>query len=375
MQSQAFFPIFFANCLEHRVNILKAVSWVNNAIKLIDQTKLPEKLEYIYCHNVSEIWDAIKQLKVRGAPAIGIAAGYGVLLSALEHQNEFLDTAKKLIQKDIDYLSTSRPTAVNLFWVLRLFSDLLKDEFSSTGELVQAIQNLALAIHKDDAERCDRIGTYGNQLIPQNTTILTHCNTGALATGGSGTALGVIYRAHQEGKKIKVYADETRPLLQGSRLTAFELQHAGIDVTLVADNMASFLMQQELIDVIIVGADRIASNGDTANKIGTYNLAVNAYYHDIPFYIAAPLTTFDITLSSGVDIPIEERKADELRFYKEMATAPKDVPVYNPAFDITPHELITAIITDRGIIEQPNKEKVVEFYHKNYREPKLKELL
>jgi methylthioribose-1-phosphate isomerase len=357
------------------LKILEAVKWENNSIRLIDQRRLPEELIYIYCDTIPQLWDAIKLLKVRGAPAIGIAAGYGVLLSAISHKDLPSDQFRQAVLKDIAYLKTSRPTAVNLFWVLHLFEELLKREFSDNQEMIHAIQRLAFAIHDDDRQRCEDMAVHGQKIVDDSTTFLTHCNTGALATGGIGTALGVIYKAHQLGKRVSVFADETRPLLQGSRLTAFELKHAGIPVTVIADNMAAYLMQQGEIDLIVVGADRIAGNGDTANKIGTYNLAVNAFYHDIPFYVVAPLTTFDPNIASGAEIPIEERNPDELRVLNHHNTAPEDVSVYNPAFDITPHELITGIITDKGIIFKPDTKKVSSFYQTHFKEPKLKEFI
>ncbi|GAB4168346.1 MAG: S-methyl-5-thioribose-1-phosphate isomerase [Calditrichia bacterium] len=357
------------------MDILEAVRWENNALKLIDQTTLPDQLSTIECTSVSDVWDAIKKLKVRGAPAIGIAAGYGVLLSCLNHIDRPVAEFVEGIRKDIEYLKTSRPTAVNLFYVLDLFESLLDETGSDKDEIIEKIRTLALHIHRDDKERCERIAQYGQEIIPQNATILTHCNTGALATGGIGTALGVIYQAQLSGKNIQVFADETRPLLQGSRLTAYELKHAGIPVRVIADNMAASLMQQEKIDVILVGADRIAANGDTANKIGTYSLAVNAYYHDVPFYIVAPLTTFDISIESGEQIPIEFRADSELIHYRDRLTAPGDVDTYNPAFDVTPHELITGIITDQGIIYKPNRENVYHFVKDKLNVPKDKELL
>jgi len=329
-------------------------------------------LETIELSTVQEVWDAIKKLKVRGAPAIGIAAGYGVLISTIFNfhlqTNEFV----KNIVKDINYLKTSRPTAMNLFLVLDQFLNIIKT-YSSNEDILNQIKNLAKAVHEDDKERCNRIGEFGQEVIPDSATVLTHCNTGTLATGGIGTALGIIYTAVENGKKVKVFVDETRPLLQGSRLTAYELNHAGINATLISDNMAASVMSAKKIDVILVGADRIAANGDTANKIGTYGLAVLAKYHEIPFYIVAPLTTFDINIKSGKDIPIEERESNEVRKVTNNYISPEKINVYNPAFDVTSHELITGIITDQGIINKPDEKKVLEFYTKTYNEPKLKE--
>lgn len=357
------------------MEILRAIEWKNDRIVYIDQTRLPAELTFEEATEISEVWDSLKKLKVRGAPAIGIMAGYGVLLSAIRNRTSSTQRMIDAIKSDIAYLKTSRPTAVNLFWALQLFENLLEEDFRSTDEIIEKIQVLAFAIHEDDRKRCDAIGSVAQELIRDGMTVLTHCNTGALATGGIGTALGIIYRAHELGKKIRVFADETRPLLQGSRLTALELQYAGIDVTVIADNMAAYLMQHDEIDLVLVGADRITANGDTANKIGTYSVAVNAYYHDVPFYVAAPLTTFDLSLEEGSQIPIEQRDPMELRQYQGKWTAPENIPVFNPAFDVTPHELITGIITDKGIIRYPDSERVKTFYHNHFNEPKLKELL
>ncbi len=353
---------------------LRAIHWENESLIIVDQTRLPESLSYIKLNTVEKIWEAVKKLKVRGAPAIGIAAGYGVLVAAMNNRRKSKDDFVTEVKKSVEYLRTSRPTAVNLFKVLELFDGILEEDLPSVEQYIDEIEKTALAVHHDDIERCVRIGKEGSEIIPQSATIITHCNTGALATGGMGTALGVIYTAVNEGKKIRVFADETRPLLQGSRLTAYELQYAGIDVTLIADNMAASLMRNRKIDAVLVGADRIAANGDTANKIGTYGLAVMAEKHGVPFYVVAPLTTFDVELGSGREIPIEERAKDELLRTGECVTAPPDVKVFNPAFDVTPHELISGIITDYGIIYKPDTDKVKQFYEKFYNEPKYKEL-
>ncbi|MCK5077086.1 MAG: S-methyl-5-thioribose-1-phosphate isomerase, partial [Calditrichia bacterium] len=326
--------------------------------------------EEIILPKVIDVWEAIKKLKVRGAPAIGIAAGYGVLISALTNKGFAAKEFREKVLKDIEYLKTSRPTAVNLFLVLEQFERLLSESFKDSGEYLQKIEKLAVAVHKDDEERCRRIGEYGQQVIPKDAVLLTHCNTGTLATGGIGTALGIVYTAVEKGKNIKVYVDETRPLLQGSRLTAYELQYAGINATLISDNMAAAVMANTKIDAILVGADRIAANGDTANKIGTYGLAVLAKHHKIPFYTVAPLTTFDMKIKSGKEIPIEERDPLEVKKIKDNIIAPEEINVYNPAFDVTPHELISGIITDHGIIECPDLKKVNDFYFKFYTEPK-----
>jgi len=357
------------------LDILNPIYWKNNSLHIIDQTLLPSRLETISLSSVREVWTAIQRLQVRGAPAIGIAAGYGVVLSSLMHKNQPVITFKEKIVEDIDYLRTARPTAVNLFQVLDQFDNLITNSDETVPEICLAIEQLALAIHADDKDRCRQIGRHGQEVIPGSATVLTHCNTGALATGGIGTALGIIYTAKEQGKTLQVFVDETRPLLQGSRLTAFELEHAGIPATLISDNMAAMVMATHKIDAILVGADRIAANGDTANKIGTYGLAVLAHHHHIPFYIVAPLTTFDLTLENGQQIPIEQRAAEEVKIISGNYISPENTSVFNPAFDITPHHLITAVITDQGIIFDPDKHKIQDFYSNKYSEPKLKESL
>lgn len=334
---------------------VEAIQWKDRSVILIDQTLLPEKLTFLTITDYQVLGTAIKRLQVRGAPAIGIAAAYGIVLGIQHLKNstpksEFFDTLNRVATE----LKQTRPTAVNLFWAIDkmlAIADAHKAESIEfiTDQLLAAAQ----AIHDWDRDNCRRIGEHGARLLKDGMTALTHCNAGALATGGIGTALGVFYTAAEAGKQIKVFADETRPLLQGARLTTWELMQAGIDVTLICDNMAAFSMQQHKIDIIIVGADRIAANGDTANKIGTYNLAVLAEKHQIPFYIAAPMSTFDFQIESGRQIPVEERAADEISMGFDKRTAPVGVQVYNPAFDITPHELIRGFITEKGILNPP----------------------
>ncbi|MBI1373463.1 MAG: S-methyl-5-thioribose-1-phosphate isomerase [Phycisphaera sp.] len=321
------------------------IEWVGDAasghLRLIDQTKLPGALEYLDCQDVGSVWHAIKRLSVRGAPAIGVSAAYGCVIGA--QAGTFGESA--------DYLATSRPTAVNLFWAI--------DRMKGLGTADPArLLDEAKAIHAEDAAMCDAIGRNAMRLIKEGGGVLTHCNAGALATAGIGTATAPMYTAHDAGRKFRVYADETRPLLQGARLTAWELQQAGIDVTLICDNMAASVMREGKIDVVITGADRIARNGDAANKIGTYNLAVLARHHGIPFYIAAPTSTFDLACPSGADIPIEQREPAEVQTAMGHPLAPADVKVYNPAFDVTPAELITAIITEKGVIEPVTEDAV-----------------
>ncbi|MCL2766910.1 MAG: S-methyl-5-thioribose-1-phosphate isomerase [Peptococcaceae bacterium] len=320
-------------------------------LELLDQTALPLFVTYIKCYDHNSVGDAIKRLAVRGAPAIGAAAAYGLALGAKRldctDKNQFMLKVGRIAEE----LAATRPTAVNLQWALSRMTDTLL----SSGETApSAIKSLLLAeahkIYQQDIDANRLIGHYGQKLIPQDARILTHCNAGALATAGYGTALGVVTAAWEAGKNISVYADETRPLLQGARLTTWEMLQLGIPVTLITDNMAGYLMAQKKVDLVIVGADRITANGDTANKIGTYGLAVMAHYHHLPFYVAAPMSTIDTSLSTGKEIPIEERGQSEVTFLAGQQIAPEGVNVWNPAFDVTPHELVTAIVTEKGIL-------------------------
>jgi len=334
---------------------IRTIEWKNNKIKLIDQTKLPGELEYSYIDNLGDLWKAIKVLQVRGAPALGAAAALGVYLGVKDSKAKTFKDFIKELDRITRYIASARPTARNLFWALeRVTSIAVKNKGKPLSKIKHLIFNEAQKIIEEDRAACRKIGLFGTSLIKKNDTILTVCNAGILATIDYGTALGVIYKAHEQKKKIKVYACETRPLLQGARLTAWELKNKGIDVTLICDNMAATLMAQGKINKIIVGADRIAANGDTANKIGTYSLAVLAQYHKIPFFVAAPASTFDLNIKTGKDIPIEQRRAEEVTalFFKKPIAA-KGIKVYNPAFDVTPHELISAIITEKGIIRAP----------------------
>lgn len=333
---------------------VETITWENETLTIIDQTQLPNRFVKKQLKTVEQVWDAIKKLEVRGAPAIGVAAGLGVFVGIQDFTGEDRDLFEKKVYAVADYLASSRPTAVNLFWALNRMKNVLKEHNGiPVSVLKQKLREEALRIMDEDKTTCREIGRFGNELIGDPCTILTHCNAGGLATVDYGTALGVIYAAHESGKKVKVYADETRPLLQGARLTAWELLHSGIDVTLICDNTAAKVMSEGKIDVAIVGADRIASNGDTANKIGTYMVALAAKAHNIPFYVAAPSSTFDLSLSSGTDIPIEERDPLEVVNGFGAQTAPSGVKVYSPAFDVTPAELISAIITEKGIIRPP----------------------
>lgn len=332
----------------------QTIDWVDGSVRLIDQTLLPNELKQIYCDNAACVWEAIKSLRVRGAPAIGIAGALGTVLGIWNSKTKtYADFAVEL-QEVTDYLASSRPTAVNLFWALdRMLVTAERHKHLEINALKQRLLDEALDIIEEDRAMCRAIGEHGLDLIQNNDTILTHCNAGGLATADYGTALAVMFKAHESGKNIRVYADETRPLLQGSRLTTWELMQAGIDVTLICDNMAAQVMKEGKIQCVIVGADRIAANGDAANKIGTYGVAILAEAHGIPFYVAVPTSTLDFSLDSGAQIPIEQRRAEEITEGFGKKTAPDGVKVYSPAFDVTPARLITAIITDKGIARPP----------------------
>ena len=338
---------------------IPTIEWADGRIHLIDQTLLPNEFNQIYCDDVESVWEAIKSLRVRGAPAIGIAGALGAVLGIWKSKaTNYSDFAAEL-KKVTDYLATSRPTAVNLFWALeRIKQTAEKHQDLEIAELKGVLLDEAQDIIEEDRARCRAIGQHGLDLIRNGDTILTHCNAGGLATSDYGTALAVMFSAHESGKNISVYADETRPLLQGARLTAWELMQAGIDVTLICDNMAAQVMKEGKIQSVIVGADRIAANGDTANKIGTYNVAILAKAHDIPFYVAAPTSTLDLSLETGDLIPIEQRAAEEVTEGFGNRTAPEGVKVYSPAFDVTPAYLVTAIITEKGIAHPPFEESL-----------------
>ncbi len=340
---------------------IETIRFENNSLILLDQRKLPVDLEYFYCKTSEEVAFAISDMVVRGAPAIGAAAAYGVLIAANELKHLPKDQYFIELLNACALIRSARPTAVNLMWAVdRMKSVIMLDQEMDLAKQIENLREEACAIHNEDILTCQTMAQYGGELIHSGDTILTHCNTGALATAGMGTALGVIVRAHNDGKKIMVYADETRPRLQGARLTAWELMNAGIQSKLIADSVAATLIRDGKIDKILVGADRIAANGDTANKIGTFMLSVLAKVYNVPFYIVAPTTTIDFDIKRGQDIEIEERSSKELTHIGGVQIAPDKVDVYNPAFDVTPHENITGIITERGILYPPFHEAIMK---------------
>ena len=328
---------------------MDAIRWEGKTLYLLDQTKLPVEEIWLPYTDYRPVADAIRTMVVRGTPAIGVTAAYAYCLAALA--GEDLKQAKAV-------LAASRPTAVNLFWAL----DRMERKAGDCGGHPETLIAEAVAIHQEDVAMCKAMGLYGASVVPDHAHILTHCNAGALATGGYGTALGVIRAAHEQGKVDMVYADETRPLLQGARLTAYELVTDHIPATLIADNMAASLMAKGKIDMVVVGCDRMAANGDFANKIGTYSVAVNAHHHGVPFYVALPCSTIDLTIPDGSGIPIEERDKNEVRTLYGVQTAPATVEVYNPAFDVTPHSLVTGIITEKGVIYPPFQENLKRLF-------------
>ena len=339
------------------VATVETVGWVGEArgghVRLIDQTLLPVAFEQIDCRDVPSVWEAIKMLRVRGAPAIGIAAAFGAVIGARDGGLGSIEAVIRSLHDATAHLRTSRPTAVNLFWALDRMERRAEAEAPTAGDAESLLDHLldeAHAIALEDRETCRAIGRIGAELLTEGQGVLTHCNAGGLATADYGTALAVVFAASEQGKGVHVFADETRPLLQGARLTAWELQRRGIPVTLICDNMAAQVMKEGRVQAVVVGADRIAANGDTANKIGTYAVALAAKAHDVPFYVAAPSSTFDLSLDDGSGIPIEQRDPREITHGFGHATAPDGIDVYNPAFDVTPAHLIAGIITERGLI-------------------------
>ena len=336
---------------------VEPVKWMDGRLVIIDQTLLPEEYKEIPLDTVEAVWEAIKMLRVRGAPAIGVCAAFGVLVGVREKQPSDAPGVVQAVDETAEYLATSRPTAVNLFWALDRMRGVANNALDKEA-LLARLEGEAVEICEEDKRRCRAIGDHGAPLIENGDGVLTHCNAGALATAAYGTALSVMFSAHEAGRAFHVYADETRPLLQGARLTAWELMRAGIDVTLICDNTAGQVMREGKVQLVIVGADRIAANGDVANKVGTYSVAVLARAHEIPFYVAAPYSTFDRSLATGDQIPIEQRDPAEVTRGFGRQTAPDGVRVYSPAFDVTPAHLISGIITEKGLLRPPFEQAI-----------------
>ncbi len=345
-----------------RIDPVQTIRWSGDAatgsLRLIDQTRLPTDYLEIECRDVESVWEAIKMLRVRGAPAIGVAAAYGAVIGARSRGIQDVDAVRRSLNAATKHLRTSRPTAVNLFWALDRIDAAASDWHGGGPDLLDRLLVEAGAIEQEDRAMCREIGRHGAALLAEGQGVLTHCNAGGLATADYGTALAVIFAAHEQGIAVRVFADETRPLLQGARLTAWELQRRGIPVTLICDNMAAQVMKEGKVHLVVVGADRIAANGDTANKIGTYSVALLARAHDIPFYVAAPSSTFDLATPDGTAIPIEQRDPREITHGFGRQTAPDGIDVYNPAFDVTPAELIAGIITEKGVIRPVNAQTI-----------------
>jgi methylthioribose-1-phosphate isomerase len=336
----------------------KTIEWKGDRVRILDQRRLPLEIRYLDCQDASSVAQAIRTMAIRGAPAIGVAAAMGIALAVKKERSRRPDTFHRAIEEVCDEMKKTRPTAVNLFWAVDRMKRFVDHVHAVGVEKVKTeLIKEALRIYEEDIEVNQKIGGFGKRVIKNGDGILTHCNAGALATAGYGTALGVIYAAWDEGKKFHIFVDETRPLLQGCRLTAWELIQEKIPTTVITDHMAGVLMMKGKINLVLVGADRIARNGDTANKIGTYSLAVLSKWHGIPFYVAAPTSTIDLKLNSGLDIPIEERDRREVTHFQGRPITPKGVEAFNPAFDVTPHSLIHAIITEKGMIRKP--------FHKN----------
>ncbi|MBN3765734.1 S-methyl-5-thioribose-1-phosphate isomerase [Burkholderia sp. Ac-20365] len=339
------------------------LAWEHDSLRIIDQTRLPRETAIETLSTAFEVWRAIHELRVRGAPAIGVAAAYGLCVAMQPSCDLPVEAFRAALIEQAAYLDSARPTAVNLNWSLkRMLRAAGTSAATDSASLYRALVEEATRIHREDQSLCEQIGLHGLPLITQGCGVLTHCNAGALATTGLGTATAPIYMAHREGIAFRVYADETRPLLQGARLTTYELQQAQVDVTLITDGMAASLMARRMVDVVIVGADRVAANGDFANKIGTLSLAIASRHFGVPFYVACPSSTLDLQTPDGSKIVIEERHADEVTHVGGQQIAPAGVKVLNPAFDVTPHELVTGFITERGIIAEPFETKLAEMF-------------
>lgn len=348
------------------VSKIRTIQWVGNCSRMVDQTLVPYEFKYVDIKGGQEMFDAIKTMIVRGAPAIGIAGAHGVVLYAMELSKKNLsrdEFVKELLEK-ADYMATSRPTAVNLMWAVEKQKEVIKNSKSDINGIIKELEDNAVKLENEDIEINKKIGDYGAEVVPKGATILTHCNAGALATVGYGTALGVVRSAFAKDNTVQVFADETRPRQQGARITTLELTMDGIPTTLITDGMCSYFMKKGMIDMVVVGADRIAANGDTANKIGTYTVAIAAKYHNVPFYIAAPLSTIDTSIKTGDEIVIEERSREEVTHINGKIICAPEVNVINPGFDVTPHELIAGIITEVGILRPNYNESIKKAFEK-----------
>lgn len=340
---------------------IRTIQWTNNVSRMVDQTLFPYEYKYVDIKTGQQMYDAIQTMIVRGAPAIGIAGAHGVALYAIEGVNEGIEPKEKFISwliEKADYLASSRPTAVNLMWAVEKQKAIIKNSTSDIKGIVEELIQNGIKLENEDIEINKKIGDFGAEVVPKGATILTHCNAGALATVGYGTALGVVRSAFANDNTIQVFADETRPRQQGARITTLELVMDKIPVTLITDGMCSYFMSKGMIDMVVVGADRIAANGDTANKIGTYTVAIAAKYHNVPFYIAAPLSTIDTSIKTGAEIPIEERSHDEVTHINGKSVCAEGVKIINPGFDVTPNELIAGIITEVGILRSNYNESI-----------------
>jgi len=343
--------------------VVQSIEWRDDHVRILDQTYLPNREVYSDIRDVGRMWEAIKKLRIRGAPASGIAAAYGMYLGIKDLPENTFESFWVEVERVAEYLETARPTAVNLQWATdRIKTTIQAHKEKDIEEIKEVVLKTAQTIHDEDKRTCKKIGENGVHLVEKGAKILTHCNTGSLATGQYGTALSVIFHAHEQGNDIQVWVDETRPLLQGSRLTSWELMNADIPMKLITDSTAGSLMRRGEVDMVIVGTDRVAANGDTANKIGTYPLAVLAHENNVPFYVAVPLSTIDMELENGDNIPIEERDGEEIANFNDAQVAPKKVETYNPAFDVTPHKYITGFITEKGIVEPPFDENFKDLF-------------
>jgi len=343
---------------------IRTIEWVDTFSRMVDQTKFPYEFSFVEIKTGQDMFDAIKTMIVRGAPAIGIAGAHGVVLYAQELEKENLsrdEFVSKLLEK-ADYMATSRPTAVNLMWAVEKQKEVIKNSTSDIKGLIEELKQNGIKLENEDIEINKKIGDYGAEVVPKGATILTHCNAGALATVGYGTALGVVRSAFAKDNTVQVFADETRPRQQGARITTLELTMDGIPTTLITDGMCSYFMKKGMIDMVCVGADRIAANGDTANKIGTYTVAIAAKYHNVPFYVAAPLSTIDTSIKTGDEIVIEERSREEVTHINGKSICADGVNVINPGFDVTPHELIAGIITEVGILRPDYNKSIAEAF-------------